>query len=155
MVNKPRATGTRAETACTRWFRAHGYAGADRQPLRGNLDQGDIAAAPGLVIEVKSYTQAATGQPPPALLAKWMTECETARTNARADVCPLIVRRKGTTDVGRWWAYLPLRDLVTLTSGQTVAADLKLLPVCMSVATLTAILRDAGYGDTRDEEPTT
>src|SRR5574344_1892182 len=128
MVNKPRQTGTRAESACTRFFRAHGFGGADRQPLRGGLDQGDIALAPGFVAEVTSYAQAATGQPPPALLAKWMSECQTERINARADHGPLIVRRKGTTDVGRWWAYVPLRDLVTLTSGRTVAADLELLP---------------------------
>ena len=45
-----------------RWFRDHGFPQADRQPLRGNRDAGDLDLAPGVVVEVKAH-KLPTGHP--------------------------------------------------------------------------------------------
>ena len=55
MTNPPRKRGTAAETAVTRWLRDHGFPHADRQPLRGGRDQGDIDITAGLIAEVKNH----------------------------------------------------------------------------------------------------
>lgn len=148
MSNRSKARGTAAETALMRWFRNNGFPGADRQPLRGNRDSGDLTLCPGLVVEVKSHNGATgLGQPPPAMLDRWLAECETEMINAGAAYCPLIVKRAGTTDPGRWWAYLPLGAFVSLYGGRVPIAA----PVCLSVESLTAVLRYAGYGTTTQD----
>lgn len=144
-MSKSRAKGTTAETALVKWFRLNGFPGADRQPLRGSRDCGDLALCPGIVVEVKNHNGVTgLGQPPVALLDRWMAEAETERLNAHAAFCPLIIKRAGTTDPGRWWAYLPLSHLGTLMEGERINDS----PVCISVATLTTVLRYSGYGAT-------
>lgn len=164
MSNPSKAKGTRGESAVARWFRENGFPHADRQPLRGNRDAGDIDLCPGaVVVEVKSVKSGAKGAPPPGDLATWMAQAAAERDNAGAAYCPLIVKRAGTTDVGRWFAYLPLLDVwALLTGAHVMGADPQWSarhepahmsdPVCMSVHTLALILRAAGYGDPITEE---
>lgn len=145
-MSRSKAKGTAGETALVRWFRINGFPGADRQPMRGNRDAGDLALCPGVVAEVKNYNGAVgLGQPPAATLTKWLAECDTELMNARAAYCPLIVKRTGTTDPGRWFAYLPLGALFSLV-GKPIHAYPAAEPACVTVATLAALLRDAGYG---------
>jgi len=133
--------GTANETLSARWFRAHGFPGADRKPKYGNLDRGDLDLAPGLVAEVKAY-KLPTGHPTEGQLVKWMAQAAAERRNAGANYCPLIVKRPGTTDVGRWFAYLTFADLALLT-GAFVPRDADEV----TVSALTLILRSAGYGN--------
>jgi hypothetical protein len=87
------------------------------------------------------------GQPGAAVLAKWMLEAELERFNGGAVFGLLIVKRAGTTDVGKWWAYMPMDDVLTLT-GATLELDAEdMAPVCMSVESAIVLLRAAGYGD--------
>ena len=156
MSNPPRAKGTRAESALVKWLRVNGFGHADRQPLRGGRDQGDITACPGIVIEVKSY-RLPTGVPTRGQLTEWMTQTEVERWNAAADIAVLVVKRPGTTDPGRWFAYVTawtLADLIAGTSRTVIPVDLPDLeaPVCLSVASLTALLRAAGWGDPNESE---
>lgn len=146
-MNKPKAKGTAAETAVVKYMRDNGFPGADRQPLRGNRDAGDIALCPGIVLEIKSHATAATGQPGPTLLDTWIIQAEAERINAGAAHCPLIVKRKGAGDanVGAWFSYLPAGHLATLI-GAHPDFHAAPFPVCMSVAALTMLLRGAGYG---------
>lgn len=107
-MNKPKAIGTAAETAVVRWLKTSGFPGADRRTLQGSNDRGDILVCPGFIIEVKvrgRASSAALGQPGPAQLEGWMAELETEMSNAQAKHGFLIVKRKGTTDPGQWWAY--------------------------------------------------
>jgi len=147
-MNKPKAKGTAAETAVVKYMRLNGFGGADRQPLRGNRDAGDILLTAGVVIEVKAHKSAGTGQPGYTQLAAWMGQAATEQYNAGALMCPLIVKRTGTTDVGSWFAYLSLGKLCLLVGG-TVELDNppRTAPVCMSVAAMVQLLRSAGYGD--------
>lgn len=152
MSNPSKAKGTAAETACVRWFRAHGFPHTDRQPLRGNRDAGDLALTAGLVAEIKAVSKGGTGQPPAQLLGSWMAQAEAERVNANAEYCLLIVKRAGTTDVARWWCYVTVHSmslLLTEVDLHPVAAG---DPVCMSVHTATRLLRAAGYGAPLDEE---
>ena len=148
-MSKARAKGTTAETALTKWFRLHGFPGADRQPLRGNRDCGDLTLCPGIVIEVKNHNGAVgLGQPPAAMLARWMNETETERDNAGAAYCPLIVKRAGTTDPGRWWVYVTIADFLMLSDGRPI--QYSSAPVCLTVESFTILLRYAGYGTRPD-----
>lgn len=146
MANPSKNKGTAAETAVVRWARANGFEGADRQPLRGNRDAGDVALCPGIVLEVKAHRTAATGQPGPLALSAWMGQAEAERANAGAAHCPLVVKRSGTTDVGRWFAYMPVWGLAELLGSPLPALRDREEPMCMSVDTLVGILRHAGYG---------
>lgn len=143
MTNPPRKKGTAAETAVVNWLRANGFGGADRQPLRGR-DQGDITACPGVIIEVKDHKRVAGGIPP-AVLTEWMRQTEAERCNADADLGILVVKRSGTADPGRWYAYVPLWVV------RPTALTPREAPVCMSLADLVVLLRSHGWGDALDD----
>ncbi|GAB3080913.1 hypothetical protein GCM10027053_51730 [Intrasporangium mesophilum] len=150
MANPSKAKGTQGETACVRWFQDHGgFPMADRQPLRGNRDTGDIALCPGIVVEVKAY-RLATGYPTAGQLETWLDQCAVEKANAGAAYCPLIVKRPGTTDVSRWFAFLPLGDFAMLTGALTpLEADDQ--AVQLTVAALALVFRAAGYGTPLNE----
>jgi hypothetical protein len=145
MANPSKQKGTAAETALVRYLRLHGFGGADRQPLRGNRDAGDILLCPGIVIEVKAHKSAGTGQPAPAQLTDWMGQAEAERLNAGAAHAPLVVKRSGTTDPGHWFAWLPAWSVAALMEGVAGLPN-PTAPVGMTVAVLIGLLRRAGYG---------
>lgn len=147
-MNKPKAKGTAAETAVVKYVRLNGFGGADRQPLRGNRDAGDILLCPGIVLEIKAHKSAGAGQSGAAQLAAWMSQAAAERYNAGAALCPLIVKRTGTTNVAQWWAYLPFQDISDL-MGATAHLSFPpaTAPICMTVGHLITLLRSAGYGD--------
>lgn len=149
-MNKPKARGTAAETAVLRHVREHGFPWAERLALSGAADQGDISLLPGrlVILEVKAHAVAATGQPGEQLLAEWMRQAEAERDNAGADHGVLVVKRKGTTDAGKWWTYVTAGTFATLLGvpdGPAALHDPD-TPLCMSLASLLPVLRRAGYG---------
>ena len=153
MSNRPKQKGTAAETAAVKWFREHGFPWTERLTLTGSSDRGDLSLLPGalVVVEVKNTKAGATGQPPAGQLAKWMRETEAERVNAGADHAALIVKRAGTTDVGRWFCYLPLGHLVELSQWDEPfpAAAYRTpydQPACITPEAWAHMLRVAGYG---------
>jgi len=98
-VTASRAKGTAAETAVVRFLRDLAWPHAERRALHGNADQGDIAGIPGVVCEVKAAKT--------ITLAAWLDELDAEIVNAHADTGVLVVKRKGTTDVSRWYAVMP------------------------------------------------
>jgi hypothetical protein len=151
MANPSKAKGTAAETAVVRWARDNGFSGADRQPLRGNRDAGDIDLCPGIVLEVKAHKTAGTGQPAPLVLAAWMGQAELERGNAGAVMCPLVVKRGGTADPGRWFAYITAAAFAQLMGAPTEHLADPAAPWCTDLATLARLLRWAGYGDALEQ----
>lgn len=146
-MNRSKAKGTAAETAVVRWARLNGFPGADRQPLRGNRDAGDIDLCPGIVLEVKNHAGVAGyGQPAPAQLREWMAQAALERDNAGAAHCPLVVKRAGVADPGRWFAYLPAASLAALIGDKAAVPDPD-APLCSDVRSMARLLRFAGYGD--------
>lgn len=147
-MNRSKNKGTAAETAVTRWARANGFPGADRQPLRGNRDAGDIGLCPGIVVEVKSHAGvASTGQPAPTLLREWMDQAQLEAANAGAALCPLVVKRAGTAIPGRWFAYITAADFAALVGAPTEHLADPAAPWQTDLTTLARLLRWAGYGE--------
>lgn len=95
-----KAKGAKAENDIAAWLRRHGYPDADRRPRNGRNDRGDIGGVPNVVIEVKN-TASYAGE-----LAGWLTEAETERQNAGADLGFVWHKRKGTSDPGHWYVTM-------------------------------------------------
>lgn len=147
--------GTKGETALVRYARNHGFGAADRLTKTGRHDRGDVQLAPGCMAQVKCVKVASKRGPTPALLTEWMTQTRVQTMNGRHDFGFLVVKREGTTDVGRWFAFLEVRHLVELvdsyadrdTADNTERNVAYWRPVCMDVADFLPILRHAGWGD--------
>jgi hypothetical protein len=155
MANPSGTKGTKGETAVVRWAREHGFGHADRLTKTGNHDRGDVLLCPGVMAEVKNVAGAAQRGPRPAELTEWMRQTEVERANGRHDVGILIVKRGGTTDVGRWWAYVTawtLAEIVTASSVALAEREFLEAPVSLTVADLAALLRAAGWGDSLEDE---
>lgn len=148
MSNPSKAKGTAVETAIVRYLRANGFPFADRQPLRGGRDQGDITACPGIIIEAKTSKRTGpTGLPSEQLLATWLDQTELERVNAGAAVGLLVVKRHGTTDPGRWHCWWPVDVLGSLSAGTAVQTGYGVtLHAMLSLADSTFLLRAGGYG---------
>jgi len=105
-MTRSRDIGTRGETAVVRYARDHGFPLADRRPLKGSADEGDILLCPGAILEVKTGGTA-QGASYNQKLA-WLAETEKEQANARADISALVVQRRGF-GIGRvemwefWW----------------------------------------------------
>ena len=61
------------------------------------------------------------------------------------------MKRPGTTDVGRWWAFLPAADFALLT-GAYLPTSIDAEPVCVTVHALVDTLRANGWGDPIESE---
>ena len=106
-MSASKAKGTAAETAVVRYLQANGFPYADRSPLRGNKDRGDVTGlGPGVVLEVKNCKRIE--------LAGWLDELDAEMRNAGAYIGACIHKRRGTTDPGKWFATLPFSVLVDL-----------------------------------------
>ena len=152
-MSKQRAKGTAAETAVLRYVRGEGFPWAERMALTGAADCGDISLLPGrlVVIEVKSHASAATGQPGDAQLTEWMRQTRAERVNAGADYGILVVKRKGTTDPGRWFGFLEPAALFSLLgSTGSPPAGMSGWP-CLPFADVILLLRQSGYGTAIEE----
>ena len=117
---KPRDIGTRAETEACRLLRGLGWTGCDRQPLRGNRDQGDLlinGSNPRIIAEVKAGVQADTASH--NLIREWMDQTDLEAVHAGADLGVLIVRRKGR-NVEQWDAWMPASDWIDVLTGDSV-----------------------------------
>lgn len=129
MTNRPKAIGTAAESAVVKFMRANGFPDAARLTLTGRFDQGDLvlvgsSARPQVIAEVKAHKVFADGD-----IARWLDETERERTNAKADIALLIVKRPGVglENVGRWWSIErdPEHQYATWTPVWGAALDLR------------------------------
>lgn len=145
-MNKPKAIGTKAETAVARYLQAHGFPHAERRSLRGVLDAGDITGCPGVCIEVKGGDAAKSASD--LLVADWLAETEAERVNAGADIGLLVLQRRGVgpANAGRWWAVLTLPVLAAITHGRNPVGVRGTMPVRVLFCDAVRLLRGAGYG---------
>ena len=98
-MSKQRAKGTLAESHLVRWLRENGI-DADRHPLRGNLDQGDISGVGNWAVEVKNHRSSS--------YQAWLREAEAERVNAGAENAVVIHKPHGVgvSDPGKWIAVM-------------------------------------------------
>lgn len=87
----------------------------DRRVKTGAKDRGDIGGVrvhgQRLVIEVKACARTD--------LAGWTTEAKTEAGNDDALAGVVISKRRGTTDVSRWYVHMTVAELVALLTGQS------------------------------------
>ena len=107
-MSKSKQKGTAAETAVVRYLREQGWDKADRLPLKGNLDEGDVSGVDGVAIEVKNQRS--------YQIPAWLRELDVEIVNSNSDLGVLIVKPNGVGlgSVGKWWAIKELKDEVTL-----------------------------------------
>lgn len=98
-VSKAKQKGTAAETAVVNWLKEQGRKHVERRSLNGVNDRGDIAGVPGVVIEVKNHKE--------MKLSQWISELEIEIKNDKADTGIIIHKKRGTTNVGEWYATMP------------------------------------------------
>ena len=151
MKTKPRAIGTAAETATRRLLSLY-WPTADRSPLRGNRDQGDIQGTGIFIWEVKAGH--AAREVNDGLLTEWMRQTEVERVNAKATYGVLVTTRLGygPARASRWWAWLPVDQFATLVGG-CYLPDAE-MPIRLELGALLELLADQGFtADAPAEEP--
>jgi hypothetical protein len=116
-----RRVGLETEQMVARYLRGRGMAGVERSVRTGYrtadrslADAGDLTGLPGISVQVKSLRPATRAE---TKTRAWLAETEQQRAASGCSVGLLIVRRWGTTDAGRWWAFMYARDLFGLADG--------------------------------------
>lgn len=99
MTSASKAKGSAAERAVVKFLQANGFIHAERTRAGWADDRGDIDGLPGVTIEVKAEKRID--------LAGYMGELEREMKAGKADTGAVIVKRRGTTNVGAWYAVLP------------------------------------------------
>lgn len=86
----------------------------DRRVKRGNKDRGDISGVrihgQRLVIETKDCARVD--------LPAWTAEAAIEAGNDDALCGVVIAKRRGTTDVSRYWVHMTVADLIALLTGE-------------------------------------
>ncbi len=109
-----KAKGREAENAVVEYLNAHGHR-TERRRLMGVEDCGDIAGIFGWVIEVKSEKRIDL----PGYLSELAREIKASDKRMAATPVSfnghtgvVIVKKRGTTDVGQWYAVMPVSQWV-------------------------------------------
>jgi len=103
--NPAKAKGSGAERAVVAWLKQW-FPYADRRLAGATLDKGDVSGIPGVTIEIKNHAT--------MKLSEWVKELETEMKNDGAWTGVVIHKKKGTTDVGQWYATMPASVWVDL-----------------------------------------
>lgn len=86
----------------------------DRRVKRGCDDRGDIGGVrvhgQRLVIEVKNHVRSD--------VPGWIAEAQIEGRNDDALAGVVVAKRRGTTNVGRWYVHMTVEELVALITGQ-------------------------------------
>ena len=139
-----RAIGTPVETAIKRYAAAHGFPFAERLPLAGSLDMGDVRLCQEVIVEAKGGKAAENAS---ALqLERWLDETEKERVNAGAEIGLLVTKRKGVSGAraGAWDCHLTLatmRTILMLPPGPWPCVVLRL-----TFDSVLSLLAEAGLG---------
>ena len=107
-MSKQRQKGTRGETDRVNYFKARGWKYATRIPTAGANDKGDLIldqAVPVMIEskEVKAFTP-----------STFIAEMEAQIKNSKADFGCVVVKKKGTTDVGKYYCLTTVDQMMSL-----------------------------------------
>ena len=105
MSSKSKAKGSAAERAVVAYLKQW-YPYVDRRLAGATLDKGDISGIPGVTIEIKNHSRID--------LVGWIAELETEMANDKAWTGTVIHKRKGKSDVGQWYATMPVSVWIEL-----------------------------------------
>lgn len=108
MANPSGKKGTSGETARVNYLKARGWRYATRIPKKGNRDCGDLILDQSVPVMIESKeTRAFT---PATFVAEMGAQIE----NACAEFGFVIVKKKGTTDVGQYYALTDVHNMMNL-----------------------------------------
>lgn len=149
-MSRNKATGTSFESALVRHARDNGFPGADRLPLSGALDRGDVGLCPGLIVECKAGKAAelaSDGQ-----IVKWLEETERERVNANAAIALLVTKRKGigVTRMSEQWCHLDggvFADLIYERNDGGEPYEPIGVPIRAHLGNVLELLCEAGWGE--------
>ena len=105
MSNPKKAKGTAAETAVVNYLKKT-WDTVERRALAGSADKGDISGIPNVCIEVKDHKK--------MVLSGWIKELDDEMKNAQALTGAVIHKKRGTLNVGEWYATMPVEVYVNL-----------------------------------------
>ena len=99
--------GTRHESNIVAFLREHGFTFADRVPLSGSRDRGDVTLGPGSpVIEAKNQSRHS--------FAEWLDECNAEAANAHAPFGVVWAHRRGKGSPGDGYVVMDGHTFVKL-----------------------------------------
>lgn len=101
MAAMSRRKGANHERSVITWLRSIGRPHVERRIMGMSDDTGDITGWPGVVIECKNAQRIE--------LAAWVDQLEDEIALADADTGVVIVKRRGVTDPGEFYAVMPAR----------------------------------------------
>ena len=91
-------TGTRHESASVIWLKKNGWPYARRIVLKGQRDEGDIDLGNGIPVVLEAKAEKAID------LAGYIKELDAEIVNAGGETGFVIIKRRGTTDVSKYYA---------------------------------------------------
>jgi len=98
-MSAAKAKGTRWESEIVDFLRSCGFRYADRVPLSGAKDRGDVTVGPGSpVIEAKNQARHS--------LAEWLDEATAEATHADAPFGVAWFKRRGKASAGRGFVLM-------------------------------------------------
>ena len=100
MTAASRRKGAGHERAIVTWLRSRGRPHIERRLSGANGDRGDITGWPGVVLEAKNCARLD--------LAGWVAQLEAEIVEASADTGAVVIKRRGTTDAGQFYALMTL-----------------------------------------------
>lgn len=106
MSNPSKQKGTAAETAVVKYFKENGFAQVERRALQGSLDKGDISGIEDVCLEIKDHKTMS--------LSGWLKELEVEMKNSQALTGAVIHKKRGTLNVGEWYATMPVEVYTNL-----------------------------------------
>lgn len=112
MSNRMKSLGTSHETSIKNWLREHGWPYADRKTQAGSNDLGDLRLSERVPFVIEAKTAKSTTDR--ASLGTFVSELEAEVKNADAEGGAVIFKKRGTTDVGDYYAIMPVHMLNAL-----------------------------------------
>ena len=106
MTTANKRKGSGAERDVVVWLHKEGFKYAARRVAGSQLDKGDISGVEGVTIEVKNQRKLD--------LAGWVKELEIEMKNDGAWTGTVLHKKKGTTNVGEWYATMPASVWIAL-----------------------------------------
>jgi len=100
--------GTRLETLLARWLTANGFPYARRIVKKGVRDEGDVTLGDGIPVTIEAKNTRAMD------LAGGQRELAVEMENAGNEWGFTVHKKRGTTDVGEYYAVLPVRVLANI-----------------------------------------
>lgn len=106
MSTPSKRKGSAWELAIVKYLISKGWKHAERRIAGSNVDKGDIYGIIGCVIEAKNEKK--------ITLSDYIRELEIEMKNAKAKTGAVVIKKKGTTDVGNAYAVMPVSVWIEL-----------------------------------------